>query len=74
MSSLARDFFAHSAFLLGPVFAMFLFSIVFLVVVIRVFRLSRKDADRMASLALNGESHQDVALPTDEGCSEEIDQ
>ena len=55
MSRFASEFFAQSPALLYPVIGLVLFFTVFLVVVIRVMRMSAAEADRNARIPLEEE-------------------
>ena len=55
MSRFAADFFAQSPALLYPVLSLVLFFTVFLVVIVRVLRMSKAEADRNARIPLEEE-------------------
>ncbi len=55
MSRFAAEFFAQSPALLYPVLALLLFFTVFLVVVIRVLRMSKSEVDHNARIPLEEE-------------------
>ncbi len=55
MSRFASEFFAQSPALLFPVIALVLFFTVFLVVVVRVMRMSAAEADHIARIPLEDE-------------------
>ena len=55
MSRFAAEFFAESPVLLYPLIALALFFTVFLIVVIRVWRMKSKDADYYARMPLEEE-------------------
>lgn len=59
MSRFAAEFFAQSPALLYPMLALLLFFVVFLAVVIRVFRMKRSDAERLARIPLEDEPVED---------------
>jgi len=56
MSRFAAEFFSQSPALLYPVLALFLFFFVFAVVTVRVLRMKRSDAERLARIPLEDES------------------
>ncbi|MBX3274525.1 MAG: hypothetical protein KF729_29945 [Sandaracinaceae bacterium] len=58
MSELARDFFAHNPAIAGPLLAMAMFAFVFVTAAIRAWRASHEHVNRMAQLALEGESEE----------------
>jgi cbb3-type cytochrome oxidase subunit 3 len=55
MSRFAAEFFADSPALLYPILALVLFFIVFLVVIIRVLRMSRSEVEHNARIPLEEE-------------------
>jgi len=55
MSRFASEFFAQSPALLYPVIALVLFFTIFLVVVVRVMRMSAAEADHNARIPLEEE-------------------
>ncbi len=55
MSKFAAEFFQQSPALLYPVLALVLFFIVFLFVIVRVMRMSAKEADHNARIPLEEE-------------------
>ena len=58
LSDMAHEFFANNPAMAGPMIAMFIFLVVFTVAGLRAWRLSPDHAERMANLALEGESEE----------------
>jgi len=59
MSRFASEFFAQSPALLYPMVALLLFFVVFLAVLIRVFRMNPSEAERLARIPLEDEVVED---------------
>lgn len=60
MSRFASEFFSQSPALLYPVLALLLFFIVFIAVVIAVFRMKPAEAERLARIPLEDEVSEDT--------------
>jgi hypothetical protein len=60
MTEMARDFFGHNPALAGPLIAMLLFTVVFVLAAVRAMRAERAHVDRLAGLPLD-EEHTDRA-------------
>ncbi len=58
MSELARDFFANNPAMAGPLLAMLLFTLVFVVAALRAWRVSPEHVKRMSQLAFEGEGEE----------------
>ena len=59
MSRFAAEFFEQSPALLYPLIGLVLFLVVFIAVVIRVFRMKRTEAERLARIPLEDEPVED---------------
>lgn len=58
MSGMAHEFFARSPYLLGPVFALALFIVVFTVVLVRVMMRKPAELEALARLPLDDDSRE----------------
>ena len=61
MSEMAREFFSDNPAMAGPLFAMLLFTTVFVVALVRVLVTRRDEIERLAHLPFEGED----ALPSE---------
>lgn len=57
MGEMARDFFSDNPALSGPLIAVVLFTVIFVVASIRAFAADRAHVDRLARLPLEGEGN-----------------